>query len=127
MPYIALDDIGDIKGMHEMPGVPPRAVYGATIKEVKRDVPYFTTTVSRIVEAPWLGQPYEGSFMNNIKRLNEPSVKTYRDLEVSSVPSQTHETYMAPENFDPLGRSSNGKLLMLVALAMVLLWVIYGM
>lgn len=127
MMYVALTEIGDIKGMPEVSDTLLRPVYGAMVKEIKKEVPYFTTTVSRIVEAPWLGQPHVQTYMNTIKRLNEQPVKDYRDLELSSVPTQTHETYVPPENFDPLNGSPNVGLFILLALAVILVCVIYGM
>lgn len=69
------------------------ATYGSSFKEVYYKIPYYETVVREIVVPPWLAQHQELTFMNELKRRNEPPVKTYRELKLGSIPAKQHAEY----------------------------------
>lgn len=54
--------------------------------------------------APWnpIAIASEATYMNRIKRLNEPPVETYRELELSSVPADNYEEYESPISIEEI-------------------------
>ncbi len=74
-----------------MPGM------GAQFKDISCKIkPKHYEKVERVtLVAPWnpIAIAHEATYMNRIKRLNEPPVETYRELELSSVPADNYEEY----------------------------------
>lgn len=68
-------------------------VYGAEFHEVHHKPPYYESMIMERVEAPWLAQGQEWTFMNRTKVKNEPVVKTYKDLKLSPVSNENNELY----------------------------------
>jgi hypothetical protein len=71
----------------------PVTTYGAQFKTVDYDTPYYEYMTHGTVEPPWLAQHQEGTFLNNIKALNEPPVETYKHLKLDSISSQKFKPY----------------------------------
>jgi hypothetical protein len=106
--------------------------YGAQFKEVTVPKQGYEQNVLVRVEAPWLAQHQEKTFMNITKELNEPPVKTYRDLKLESVGTQQNETYKPiiykTEHFSPI-INKNGLLvthkIIIIAIILVIMTLIY--
>lgn len=69
------------------------SVYGAEFKERPRIPQYYERIDQYTIVPPWLAKKQEKTFMNNIKRLNEDPVKTYKELEYTSVDDNVHDAY----------------------------------
>ena len=67
--------------------------YGAEFKYINIKSPYYEPIISQRVSPGWLAEKQEQTFMNILKAKNEPPVKTYADLKLSSIPDQQYETY----------------------------------
>jgi len=91
----SLTSIGDISG--NLPintgNNSDNPVYGASFKEVPRIPKYYEKLQSYTIVPPWLAKKQEKTFMNNIKRLNEDPVKTYKELEYVPIDNEIHDAY----------------------------------
>lgn len=72
--------------------------YGSEFAEVEYNPPYYERMIKGVFIRPWLGQNMERTFMNRTKVLNEPPVKTYRELLFAPIPQEKYETV---EGFGP--------------------------
>lgn len=97
-PRASLTSIGNLSGTPSM-DVDEGSAYagniqGAHFKPVHYKTPYYERMVVERVEAPWpkAAQFHERTFMNRIKEMNEPPVKDYKDLKLSS-PDFEIDTY----------------------------------
>jgi hypothetical protein len=79
--------------------------------------PYFQTTVTEKVKVPWLAQKEEATYLNRWKAMNEPPVKSYRELRFFA-PSQ--EKYEKVEGFT--GNKSN---LFLILILIIIAFIVY--
>jgi hypothetical protein len=68
------------------------SVYGAEFMPVEMHTPYYEKMLTTTVEVPWLAEPEEESYMNRLKEMNEPHVQTYRELKLSPVSDNVHQT-----------------------------------
>lgn len=66
---------------------------GALMFEIPHKPGWYEYDERVTVKAPWLGQPMEGTYMNSLKRHNEPPVLTYRDLEFTPIPANDYGNY----------------------------------
>lgn len=74
-------------------------VYGASFQTVHREPNYYTYTETKTVLAPWEPEALrmEATYMNHVGQMNKGGYpKTYKELELSPVPLQTHEAYESP-------------------------------
>lgn len=78
-------------------------LYGAEILPAEVYSPYYERNFSDILIAPWLGQSQEATYMNRTKVLNEPPVKTYKEIKLVSIPLDKYEKYEGIENFEENG------------------------
>jgi hypothetical protein len=68
--------------------------YGASFMTVHREPKYYTYTDNVTVRPPWLALQQDKRFMNYIEQINKGGFpQTYKDLKLSPIPFQTHETY----------------------------------
>lgn len=115
-------DLGNIGGMEE------QSIYGAQIDTNQLKPSYFEKSYTEVVEAPWLAQKQEWTYMNRTKPLNEAPVETYKTLKLSSIPSQKYETYKpiiyTTEGFDGMETSNTKFLVFLIMISVVgiILW-----
>lgn len=68
--------------------------YGAVIVDLNQPKPANEILLKAVVDNRWLGQKQERTFLNNTKRLNEPPVKTYRELALYSIPQNNYESVL---------------------------------
>ena len=66
-------------------------VFGGCFKPIEYNHRYYETTIPYLALSPWLGSPFEGTFLNALKRANEPPVKTYKDLVLFPIPTNKFE------------------------------------
>ena len=97
-------------------------VYGAEFLPVEMHTPYYERTITQRFDVPWLGQPMEQTFMNRTKELNEPPVQTYKELKMSSIPQQNHESVydQSVEGFGEKTQNLTFKILCVLFLIMVI-------
>ena len=68
------------------------SIKGAEFMPVDMHTPYYERMTRETVEVPWLAQDMERTFMNRTKVLNEPPVQTYKELKLSHISPQSHES-----------------------------------
>lgn len=88
--------------------------YGASFAPAIGNTPYYESMVTETVDAPWLAQPQEATFLNRTTVPNKPEVETYKNLKLSPIPQQKYETYepvvyTGPESW--MGDGSTGSVL----------------
>lgn len=70
------------------------SIYAAEFMEVDdMHTPYYERMLHETVNVPWLatsGDDMESTYMNRTKALNEPPVRSYKDLKLSSVPQTNY-------------------------------------
>ncbi len=98
----SITHLGGLSGA-DMNDLYPGELYGAEFKDVSDNThtPYFEFTVVETIKRPWRAEWQERTFLNNTKRLNEPPVKTYRELRFNPISGQKYETY-EPIIYKPL-------------------------
>ena len=69
-------------------------LYGAFFKPVKYHTPYYSSMEMHTIHTPWLAAYKEHTFMNRIKELNEEPVLTYKELQISPVPTDKYVEYV---------------------------------
>jgi hypothetical protein len=68
--------------------------HGAMIERVPYRRPkYYEVITSETVEAPWLAQKQEATYMNRTKVLNEEPIFEYDELKLSEIPQDNYERY----------------------------------
>lgn len=68
--------------------------YGASFMTVHREPAYYTYNDPVIQRAPWRARAWDKGYMNYIEQMNKGGFpKTYKDLKLSPIPFQNHETY----------------------------------
>ena len=88
---MSLNYLGNLSGT--VPSNSPDAnLYGALFIPVDRPAPAGEIMLHATVDPRWLGQKYEGTFMNRTKARNEPPVKTYQDLQMFPIPQDNYES-----------------------------------
>ncbi len=91
----------------------------------------YEKTEEVIVKPPWTAEFQEKTFMNEIKARNEPPVPTYRDLKLSPIPTQRHETYVPiiyrVEGFDGTDRQSQFVMLIKLLIVIATICLVYFM
>ena len=97
----SLTHLGGLSGAPALPtvdsygggGLYSSGIYGAQFKTIHKPTPYYDRNIPVTIVAPWLAQKQEATFMNRIKEKQEPPVKTYKDLKLSSIPDNMNEIY----------------------------------
>lgn len=65
---------------------------GATIKKIEYITPYYLRIIQTDANVPWLGRPYETTYINRTKPLNEDPVKDYDTIQLGSIPDNNYES-----------------------------------
>ena len=118
---ISMSNLGNVQGvLDESEEVNDETVYGAELMKVSNmHTPYFETMVTRKVQVPWLAEPAEATFNNRVKILNEPPVKEYADIRLSSI----DPNYWFIETFDSVNDTSY-KLFFAIILFLVIVYLL---
>jgi hypothetical protein len=83
----SLTHLGNISGNHE----DGNNVYGAQFDEVEAMTPYYERSIHYLDKKPWINNNLDKTYNNYIKMVNEPKVKTYRELEFKAIPQDKYE------------------------------------
>lgn len=65
---------------------------GATIKKIEYVTPHYLRLIQTDANVPWMGRPYETTYMNRTKPLNEELVKDYDTIELGHIPNNKYES-----------------------------------
>lgn len=101
------------------------SIYGAEFKTVHSKPAYYEYLTSELVEAPWLGQPVETTFMNQLKVLNEEPVQTYKDLQLSSIPQDRNEVYKPIIYLEGFGKNDTQNYFFKLLMVFVVILIIF--
>lgn len=115
----SMTSLGNFNGMVDDKGRgDDELLYGACFKPIKYKPKYYEKIIKYKANSPWLGSPFEGTFMNAFKRNNEPPVKTYKDLVLWPIPNY---------RFDSVEGFSSGSYdsLTIILLVIILILIIY--
>ena len=83
----SLTQLGNLQGNSDMVD---EAVYGAQYMATDIKTPYYERRVSDILDAPWIGQSMEATYMNRTKELNEKIPDL--NFKIQSIPTDQYET-----------------------------------
>lgn len=88
---ISLNYLDGISGVVEN-NSPQTNNYGAVMVDLNQPKPPNEILLKAVIDPHWLAQSQEKTFLNNTKKLNEPYVKTYRELALFSIPQDNYES-----------------------------------
>lgn len=111
----SLTHIGGLEGNSN-----EEVVYGAEYMQTDIKTPYYERMVTESVEAPWLAQGMEATYMNRTKELNEKIPDL--NFKIMSIPNKQYEDVDGIEGF---GKSDTQHLFFKILCAMFLIVLIY--
>jgi hypothetical protein len=114
----SMNNLGNFRGMVDDSGRgDDEILYGACFKPIKYKPRYYETYIKYKGRSPWLGAPNEGTFMNALKRNNEPPVQTYKELVLFPVPT---ERYQSVEGFGSTQNSTISTIIIILIIIVLL-------
>jgi hypothetical protein len=112
--------------MCSIPGKDYVSKYAFLYTDIKNQPTYFQKDYPITVVAPWKGVMAEKTFLNEIKRNNEPPVKTYRDIMLLDVPPVVYSSEpvdFGVEYFEGKQYKEKGFIcLFMIFVMLILLW-----
>ncbi len=83
------------------------STYGAEFTTAKEITPYYERMIHYTDQKPWKNQNIDKTYMNYYKRMNEPKVESYKELNFTPISQDNYEFVknMGDYNFDDYNNS----------------------